>query len=193
MAKIKVTETKLMDVKIIEPAVFGDHRGFFTESYSKEAFSEVGITFDFVQDNHSLSVEAGVIRGLHFQKGEAAQTKLIRVVSGAVLDVIVDIRKGSPTYGKSEGYILSADNQRQLLVPKGFAHGFVTLTPNVNFLYKCDNYYNAEADGGIAFDDPALGIDWPLDLSKAILSEKDKQHPTLASFENENPFIYGTI
>ncbi|WP_438733232.1 dTDP-4-dehydrorhamnose 3,5-epimerase [Enterococcus sp. DIV1314a] len=190
---MKVTETKLMDVKIIEPAVFGDHRGFFTESYSKEAFSEVGITFDFVQDNHSLSVEAGVIRGLHFQKGEAAQTKLIRVVSGAVLDVIVDIRKGSPTYGKSEGYILSADNQRQLLVPKGFAHGFVTLTPNVNFLYKCDNYYNAEADGGIAFDDPALGIDWPLDLSKAILSEKDKQHPTLASFENENPFIYGTI
>ena len=193
MAKIKVTETKLMDVKIIEPAVFGDHRGFFTESYSKEAFNEVGITFDFVQDNHSLSVEAGVIRGLHFQKGEAAQTKLIRVVSGAVLDVIVDIRKGSPTYGKSEGYILSADNQRQLLVPKGFAHGFVTLTPNVNFLYKCDNYYNAEADAGIAFDDPALGIDWPLDLTKAILSEKDKQHPTLASYENENPFIYGTI
>ena len=193
MAKIKVTETKLMDVKIIEPAVFGDHRGFFTESYSKEAFNEVGITFDFVQDNHSLSVEAGVIRGLHFQKGEAAQTKLIRVVSGAVLDVIVDIRKGSPTYGKSEGYILSADNQRQLLVPKGFAHGFVTLTPNVNFLYKCDNYYSAEADAGIAFDDPALGIDWPLDLSKAILSEKDKQHPTLASFEKENPFVYGTI
>ena len=193
MAKIKVTETKLMDVKIIGPAVFGDHRGFFTESYSKEAFNEVGITFDFVQDNHSLSVEAGVIRGLHFQKGEAAQTKLIRVVSGAVLDVIVDIRKGSPTYGKSEGYILSADNQRQLLVPKGFAHGFVTLTPNVNFLYKCDNYYNAEADAGIAFDDPALGIDWPLDLSKAILSEKDKQHPTLAAFEKENPFIYGAI
>ena len=193
MAKIKVTETKLMDVKIVEPAVFGDHRGFFTESYSKEAFNEVGITFDFVQDNHSLSVEAGVIRGLHFQKGEAAQTKLIRVVSGAVLDVIVDIRKGSPTYGKSEGYILSADNQRQLLVPKGFAHGFVTLTPNVNFLYKCDNYYSAEADAGIAFDDPALGIDWPLDLSKAILSEKDKQHPTLAAFEKENPFIYGAI
>ena len=193
MAKIKVTETNLMDVKIIEPAVFGDHRGFFTESYSKEAFNEVGITFDFVQDNHSLSVEAGVIRGLHFQKGEAAQTKLIRVVSGAVLDVIVDIRKGSPTYGKSEGYILSADNQRQLLVPKGFAHGFVTLTPNVNFLYKCDNYYNAEADAGIAFDDPALGIDWPLDLSKAILSDKDKQHPTLATLEKENPFIYGEI
>lgn len=193
MAKIKVTETNLMDVKIIEPAFFGDHRGFFTESYSKEAFNELGITFDFVQDNHSLSVEAGVIRGLHFQKGEAAQTKLIRVVSGAVLDVIVDIRKGSPTYGKSEGYILSADNQRQLLVPKGFAHGFVTLTPNVNFLYKCDNYYSAEADAGIAFDDPALGIDWPLDLSKAILSEKDKQHPTLASFEKENPFVYGTI
>lgn len=193
MAKIKVTETSLLDVKIIEPAIFGDHRGFFTESYSKEAFKEVGIDFDFVQDNHSLSAEAGVIRGLHFQKGEAAQTKLIRVTSGVVLDVIVDIRKGSPTYGKSEGYILSEHNHRQLLVPKGYAHGFVTLTPNVNFLYKCDNYYNFEADAGIAFDDPALEIAWPIDLSKAILSEKDKQHPTLAAFEKENPFIYGDI
>ena len=193
MANIKVTETNLLDVKMIEPAVFGDHRGFFTESYSKEAFKEVGIDFDFVQDNHSLSAEAGVIRGLHFQKGEAAQTKLIRVVSGAVLDVIVDIRKGSPTYGQSEGYILSEHNHRQLLVPKGYAHGFVTLTPNVHFLYKCDNYYNFEADGGIAFDDPALRIDWPIDLEKAILSEKDKQHPTLAAFEKENPFIYGEI
>lgn len=193
MANIKVTETKLLDVKIIEPAVFGDHRGFFTESYSKEAFKEAGIDFDFVQDNHSLSAEAGVVRGLHFQKGEAAQTKLIRVISGAVLDVIVDIRKGSPTYGQSEGYILSEHNHRQLLVPKGYAHGFVTLTPSVNFLYKCDNYYNFEADGGISFDDPALGIDWPIDLAKAILSEKDKQHPTLAAFEKENPFIYGAI
>lgn len=193
MANIKITETNLLDVKMIEPAVFGDHRGFFTESYSKEAFKEVGIDFNFVQDNHSLSAEAGVIRGLHFQKGEAAQTKLIRVVSGAVLDVIVDIRKGSPTYGQSEGYILSEHNHRQLLVPKGYAHGFVTLTPNVHFLYKCDNYYHFESDGGIAFDDPALGIDWPIDLAKAILSEKDKQHPTLATFEKENPFIYGEI
>jgi dTDP-4-dehydrorhamnose 3,5-epimerase len=193
MGKLKVTATKLTDVKIIEPAVFGDHRGFFTESYSDKDFKEAGIDFDFIQDNHSLSTEPGVLRGLHFQKGQAAQTKLIRVVTGAVLDVIVDIRKGSPTYGEWEGYILSASNHRQLLVPKGYAHGFVTLTDNVHFLYKCDNYYNAEADGGIAFDDPELAITWPIDQSKAILSEKDKHHPTLKEFEAENPFVYGEI
>ncbi|WP_438774414.1 dTDP-4-dehydrorhamnose 3,5-epimerase [Enterococcus sp. DIV0755b] len=190
---MKVTNTNLQDVKIIEPAVFGDHRGFFTESYSEQDFKEAGITYNFVQDNHSLSTQPGVLRGLHFQKGEAAQTKLIRVVSGVVLDVIVDIRKGSPTYGKWEGYLLSEFNHRQLLVPKGFAHGFVTLTPNVNFLYKCDNYYNAEADAGIAFDDPDLAIEWPIALDKAILSDKDKKHPTLKEFEVENPFVYGEI
>ena len=193
MGKIKVTETKLQDVKIIEPAVFGDHRGFFTESYSEVDFKAAGIEIDFVQDNHSLSAQAGVLRGLHFQKGEAAQTKLIRVVTGAVLDVIVDMRKGSPTYGQWEGYILSEHNQRQLLVPKGFAHGFVTLTPNVNFLYKCDNYYHAEADGGIHFNSPELQIDWPIDLNKAITSEKDANLPTFAAFEKENPFVYGEI
>lgn len=193
MGKLKVTATNLTDVKIIEPAVFGDHRGFFTESYSAEDFQAAGITHEFVQDNHSLSTQAGVLRGLHFQKGEAAQTKLIRVVSGAVLDVIVDIRKGSPTYGQWEGYILSEHNHRQLLVPKGYAHGFMTLTDNVNFLYKCDGYYNAQADGGIAFDDPDLAIDWPIDLTKAILSEKDQHHPTLKEFEAENPFVYGEI
>lgn len=193
MGKINVTKTKLTDVLIVEPAVFGDHRGFFTESYSEEDFKAAGITANFVQDNHSLSSQAGVLRGLHFQKGEAAQTKLIRVVTGAVLDVIVDIRKGSLTYGQWEGYILSEANHRQLLVPKGFAHGFVTLTDNVNFLYKCDNYYNAEADGGIAFDDPDLAIDWPIDLTKAILSEKDQHHPTLKEFSAENPFVYGEI
>lgn len=162
MGKLRITKTNLTDVVLVEPAVFGDHRGFFTESYSQEDFKAAGLDYAFVQDNHSLSVEAGVLRGLHFQKGEAAQTKLIRVVTGAVLDVIVDIRKGSPTYGQWEGYILSESNHRQLLVPKGFAHGFVTLTPNVNFLYKCDNYYNAQADAGIAFDDPELAIDWPI-------------------------------
>lgn len=193
MGQIKVTETKLKDVKIIEPAVFGDHRGFFTESYSEVDFKAAGIDHDFIQDNHSLSATAGVIRGLHFQKGEAAQTKLIRVVTGAVLDVIVDIRKGSPTYGQWEGYILSEANHRQLLVPRGYAHGFMTLTDNVNFMYKCDNYYSAENDGGIAFDDPDLGIDWPMDLAKAVLSDKDKQHPTLKEFEAENPFVYGEI
>ncbi len=190
---MKVTDTKLTDVKIVEMDVFGDQRGFFTESYSKAKFAEHGLKYDFVQDNHSLSAEAGVLRGLHFQKGEAAQTKLIRVVTGAVLDVVVDIRKGSPTYGQWDGFILSEHNHRQLLVPKGYAHGFVTLTPNVNFLYKCDNYYNAKADGGIAFDDPDLAIDWPIDPSRAIMSEKDHRHPTLKEFEAENPFVYGEI
>ena len=193
MGKIKVTETNLTDVKIIEPAVFGDHRGFFTESYSVEDFKAAGIDFNFIQDNHSLSTQPGVLRGLHFQKGASAQTKLIRVVTGAVLDVIVDIRKGSPTYGKWEGYILSEHNHRQLLVPRGFAHGFVTLTPNVNFMYKCDNYYDAEADGGISFADPDLAIEWPIAIEKAITSEKDAKQPTLKEFEAENPFVYGEI
>lgn len=193
MGKLKVTTTKLQDVKIIEPAVFGDHRGFFTESYSERDFKEAGIDIDFVQDNHSLSTQAGVLRGLHFQRGKAAQTKLIRVVTGAVLDVIVDVRAGSPTYKQWEGYILSASNYRQLLVPKGFAHGFVTLTDNVNFLYKCDGYYDAEADGGISFKTPELNIDWPIDFDQAITSEKDANQPTFTEFEKDNPFVYGEI
>lgn len=193
MGKIKVLETTLKDAYIVEPQVHGDHRGFFLESYSVEDFKNAGLNFDFVQDNHSLSVNPGVIRGLHFQKGKASQTKLIRVVTGAVLDVIVDIRKGSPTYGKWEGFILSASNSRQLLVPKGFAHGFVTLTDNVNFQYKCDNYYDASSDAGIAFDDPNLNIDWTISNDKAITSEKDRNHPTLKEFEAENDFVYGEI
>ena len=193
MGKLKVTTTKLQDVKIIEPAVFGDHRGFFTESYSECDFKEAGIDIDFIQDNHSLSTQAGVLRGLHFQRGKAAQTKLIRVVTGAVLDVIVDVRAGSPTYKQWEGYILSASNHRQLLVPKGFAHGFVTLTDNVNFLYKCDGYYDAEADGGISFKTPELNIDWPIDFDQAITSEKDANQPTFTEFEKDNPFVYSEI
>ncbi|MGY0289915.1 dTDP-4-dehydrorhamnose 3,5-epimerase [Limosilactobacillus fermentum] len=177
----------------IAPRASGDHRGFFTETYSDRDFKEAGINFDFVQDNQSLSTQAGVLRGLHFQRGKAAQTKLIRVVTGAVLDVIVDLRKGSPTYKQWEGYILSASNHRQLLVPRGFAHGFVTLTDNVNFVYKCDNYYDAEADGGISFKTPELDIDWPIDLDKAITSEKDTNQPTLTEFEKDNPFVYGEI
>ena len=193
MGKLIVKETKLQDVKLITPAVFGDNRGFFTESYSDRDFKAAGIDFDFIQDNHSLSKQAGVLRGLHFQRGKAAQTKLIRVATGAVLDVIVDLRKGSPTYKQWEGYILSESNHRQLLVPKGYAHGFVTLTDNVNFLYKCDNYYDAEADGGISFKTPELNIDWPIDLDKAITSEKDANQPTLTEFEKDNPFVYGEI
>lgn len=193
MGKIEVLNTKLTDVKLIELSVFGDNRGFFMESYSDKDFKEAGIDFNFIQDNHSLSAHAGVLRGLHFQRGKSAQTKLIRVVTGAVLDVIVDVRKGSPTYGEWGGFVLSESNHRQLLVPKGYAHGFVTLTDNVNFLYKCDNYYDAEADGGIAFDDPDLNIDWPIDIDKAILSDKDKNHPSFKEFELNNPFIYGEI
>lgn len=193
MGKLIVKETKLQDVKLITPAVFGDNRGFFTESYSDRDFKAAGTDFDFIQDNHSLSTQAGVLRGLHFQRGKAAQTKLIRVATGAVLDVIVDLRKGSPTYKQWEGYILSESNHRQLLVPKGYAHGFVTLTDNVNFLYKCDNYYDAEADGGISFKTPELNIDWPIDLDKAITSEKDANQPTLTEFEKDNPFVYGEI
>ena len=156
---MKVFYVKLKDVKIIESDVFEDKRGFFTENYSEEKYKKLGIDFNPAQDNHSLSVEAGVVRGLHFQRGNATQTKLICVVTGEVLDVVVDLRKGSPTYGQWESFILSEHNRRQLLVPRGFAHGFVTLTPNVNFMYKCDNYYNAEADAGIAFDDKELAID----------------------------------
>ncbi|KRK45508.1 dTDP-4-dehydrorhamnose 3,5-epimerase [Dellaglioa algida] len=193
MGKLKVSTTKLQDVKIIEPAVFGDNRGFFTESYSDKDFKDAGIDIDFIQDNHSLSTQAGVLRGLHFQRGEAAQTKLIRVVTGAVLDVIVDVREGSPTYKQWEGYILSASNHRQLLVPKGYAHGFVTLTDNVNFLYKCDGYYNAAADGGISFKTPELNIDWPIDFDQAITSDKDAAQPTFTEFEKDNPFVYGEI
>ena len=190
MGKFRITETKLKDVRIIEPVVFDDHRGFFTESYSEADFKVAGIDIRFVQDNHSLSAKPGVLRGLHFQKGKSAQTKLMHVVTGVVFDVIVDIRKGSPTYGKWEGYILSEYNQRQLLVPKGYAHGFVTLTPNVNFLYKCDNYYNASADGGIYFNSPELDIQWPISLTKAIVSEKDVNLPTFSEFESVNPFVY---
>lgn len=193
MGKLKVQTTKLQDVKIITPAVFGDQRGFFEETYSDRDFKEAGIDFNFIQDNQSLSSRAGVLRGLHFQRGKAAQTKLIRVVTGAVLDVIVDVRKGSPTYKQWEGYILSASNHWQLLVPRGFAHGFLTLTDNVNFLYKVDNYYDAEADGGFSFKTPELNIDWPIEFDKAITSEKDAAQPTFTEFEKDDPFVYGEI
>lgn len=188
---MKVIDTTLLDAKIIETDVFGDHRGFFTESYTKTKFEDAGVDFDFIQDNHSLSVEPGVLRGLHFQTPDKAQTKLVRATTGVIYDVIVDIREGSPTYGQWEGFILSEHNHRQLLVPKGFAHGFVTLTPNCNVQYKVDESYSAKHDGGIAFDDVELGIKWPIQIEKAILSDKDKQHPTLAEFDN--PFVYGEI
>ena len=183
---MKVIESLLQGVKLIEPKAYGDHRGFFLESYNEQAFHEAGITERFVQDNHSLSREAGVIRGMHYQLAPKAQTKLIRVATGAIYDVVVDMRKESPTYGKWEGYILSEHNKHQLLVPKGFAHGFCTITENVNVLYKVDELYSPEHDRGIAWDDPELAIEWP--VSEPILSEKDARHPGLS--EAENNFVW---
>ncbi|WP_339278981.1 dTDP-4-dehydrorhamnose 3,5-epimerase [Paenibacillus sp. FSL W8-1187] len=175
---MNVYGTKLPGLKLIEPAIHGDHRGFFVESYNEVRYVQMGITTKFVQDNHSLSVEAGVLRGLHYQMNPKAQTKLVRCTAGAIYDVVVDIRKGSPTFGQWQGFILSATNHRQLLVPKGFAHGFCTLVPNSEVQYKVDEFYSAEHDRGIAWNDPALGIDWP--VRKPVLSDKDGKHPILA-------------
>lgn len=178
---MKMIPLRLNGAWIIEPAVHGDHRGFFMESYHRERFRQHGIEYEFVQDNHSLSAEAGVLRGLHYQLPPKAQAKLVRVVTGAIYDVIVDIRKSSPTFGQWEGVILSESNRRQLLVPQGFAHGFCTLTTNTNLLYKVDDYYSQEHDRGIRWDDPEIGIDWP--MTNPILSDKDKQHPMLRDVE----------
>ncbi|WP_226000454.1 dTDP-4-dehydrorhamnose 3,5-epimerase [Paenibacillus sp. BJ-4] len=175
---MKVIPLKLEGAKIIEPVVHGDHRGFFMESYNEQIMKQHGTNYAFIQDNQSLSAEASVIRGLHYQLNPKAQTKLIRVLSGAIYDVIVDIRKSSPTFGQWVGVILSEHNKRQLLVPKGFAHGFCTLVPNTQVFYKVDEYYSPENDRGILWNDPALGIDWP--TSHAILSEKDQKQPALA-------------
>ncbi|OME86479.1 MULTISPECIES: dTDP-4-dehydrorhamnose 3,5-epimerase [Paenibacillus] len=176
-----VTPLKLADAFVLEPVVHGDHRGFFMESYNDSIFQQHGINYDFIQDNQSLSAEAGVLRGLHYQLNPKAQTKLIRVLTGAIYDVIVDIRKNSPTFGQWIGVILSEHNHRQLLVPKGFAHGFCTLVPNTQVLYKVDEYYSPENDRGIVWNDPALGIDWP--TSNPILSDKDRTHPLLKDAE----------
>lgn len=179
---MKITDTKLKGVKQIEPVVHQDHRGFFMESYNVRFLQECGINDNFIQDNHSMSREAGVIRGLHYQLSPKGQTKLIRVVCGAIYDVVVDIRLGSPTYGQWQSFILSAANYQQLLVPKGFAHGFCTLVPHTEVIYKVDTYYSQEHDRGIAWNDPDLNIDWP--VNKPVLSDKDSKHPLLASAEN---------
>jgi dTDP-4-dehydrorhamnose 3,5-epimerase len=180
-------ETKLPGVVILEPKVFGDHRGYFMESYNKKIFEELGLHYDFIQDNQSLSAPVGTLRGLHFQLNPKAQTKVVRCITGAIYDVAVDIRKGSPTYGQWVGVILSEHNKRQLLVPKGFAHGFCTIVPDTTVAYKVDEYYSPEHDGGILWNDPALGIDWP--TANPILSEKDTKHPTLAEATHLN-FVY---
>lgn len=174
---MKITKTKLDGVVIIEPDVFGDNRGFFMESWNKEKMEEVGLFYNFVQDNHSKSTVKGTLRGIHFQKGDKAQAKLVRCVKGAVLDIAVDLRKNSPTFKQWVGVELSAENKKQLLIPRGFGHGFVTLTDDVEFLYKADNYYAPEADAGIRWNDPDIGVEWGIE--NPILSEKDKKNPFL--------------
>lgn len=184
---MEVIKTDIDGVVIIEPRIFKDSRGYFFESYSKREFDEKVRPVDFVQDNESCS-SYGVMRGLHFQRPPFTQSKLVRCVKGRVLDVAVDIRKGSPTYGKHVAVELSEDNHRQFFVPRGFAHGFAVLSDIAVFQYKCDNYYAPQADGGISIQDTTLGIDWRIDLANAILSEKDLRHPLLADFDS--PFDY---
>jgi len=171
-------DTNLPGVCIIEPQVFGDHRGYFMETYSAKAFKDIGITNVFVQDNQSFTAQTGTLRGIHFQNAPMAQAKLVRVTRGAVLDVAVDLRRGSPTYKQWVGVELSAENKRMLFIPRGFGHGFVTLTDNVEFCYKVDNIYSKEHDRGIRFDDPAIGVNWGVNIP--ILSQKDTDSPLLA-------------
>lgn len=178
---MKVRSGKMQGVLLIEPDFHEDSRGFFMESYNYEEFSQKGANYTFIQDNHSLSTQAGVLRGLHYQLEPMSQTKLVRVCTGAIYDVIVDLRKGSLTYGQWESFILSEENKRQLLVPKGFAHGFCTIVSNTQVLYKVDQYYSREHDRGILWNDPELSIDWP--MSSPTMSDKDKQHPLLKNAE----------
>ena len=179
---MKVIKTAIEDVVIIEPDVFGDARGYFFESYSQKKFNEQVREVKFVQDNESKS-KYGVLRGLHFQKGKDAQSKFVRVVKGRVLDVAVDIRKGSPTFGKYVAVELTEDNHRQLFVPRGFAHGFSVLSEEAIFQYKCDNLYAPQAEGAIAWNDPEIGIDWGLPAEDVLLSAKDAAHPLLKDSE----------
>jgi dTDP-4-dehydrorhamnose 3,5-epimerase len=174
-----VEETALAGVKIITPRKLGDHRGFFSETYSQEVFAAAGIDPQFVQDNHSLSAQVGTTRGLHFQSPPRAQAKLVRVIRGAVLDITVDLRTSSPTFGKHIRMELSARNWRQIFIPIGFAHGFCALEPDTEVLYKVSEYYSPAHDKGLAWDDPDLAIEWPISVERAILSEKDRKHPTL--------------
>ncbi len=184
---MNVIKTDVLDVYILEPQVFGDHRGWFMESWSQKKMEEAGLFYNFVQDNQSFSAKKGTLRGLHFQKGDAAQAKLVRCARGAVVDFAVDMREGSPTYKKWVGVELSAENKRQLLIPRGFLHGFVTLTDDVEFLYKADNYYNAEADRGIRWNDPEIGVDW--NIENPITSDKDNNAPLLKDSDIDFKYI----
>lgn len=184
-----IEATALADMKLVTPKRFGDNRGYFSEVYKQSAFREAGLDLEFVQDNQSLSREVGTLRGLHYQAPPFAQAKLVRVVTGRIYDVAVDIRVGSPTYGKWAGAELSADNLQQLLIPVGFLHGFVTLEPDTTVLYKVTAPYSAAHDGGVAWDDPDIGVVWPLSGSAPVLSAKDGKQPRLK--ELANPFRYG--
>ncbi|MCM1517685.1 MAG: dTDP-4-dehydrorhamnose 3,5-epimerase [Pseudoflavonifractor sp.] len=179
---MEVIKTDIEGPLIIEPRIFGDSRGYFFESYSEREFRKHVADVTFVQDNESRS-RRGVLRGLHFQKPPFAQSKLVRVVTGAVLDVAVDLRRGSPTFGRHVAVELTGDNHRQFFIPRGFAHGFSVLSDDVIFQYKCDNFYAPESEGAIAWDDPALDIDWRLNPDDIILSDKDRHHPLLADVE----------
>jgi len=184
---VQVTQTALPGVLLLKPARFGDARGFFSESWNRKTLAEHGVELDFVQDNHSLSEAIGTVRGLHFQAPPHAQDKLVRCGQGALFDVAVDIRRGSPTYGQWVGYDLTAENGLQLLVPKGFLHGFVTRAPNTEIIYKCTDYYAPDCDGAVRFDDPEIGIDWGIG-GAAVLSDKDAKAPLLADVDS--PFTY---
>ncbi len=182
---MNIVSTGFDDLFVLEPKVLGDERGYFMESFSRRTLLAGDIDLNFVQDNQSSS-RKGVLRGLHFQNAPYAQTKLVRVLSGEILDVVVDLRKQKSTFGKYFSAELSAENKKQLLVPKGFAHGFVVLSDQAEVFYKCDEYYNPQADGGILYNDPTIGIDWRFRPEELILSEKDKLHPKL----NENKFNF---
>jgi dTDP-4-dehydrorhamnose 3,5-epimerase len=186
--EVRFTKTNLDGVIIVEPALLGDHRGWFMETYNETSFLEAGIDINFVQDNQSFSATKGTLRGLHYQLNPKAQTKLVRCTRGVIYDVAVDIRNGSPTFGKWFGIELSEENKKQLLIPKGFAHGFMTLTEDVEVQYKVDEFYAPECDRGIIWNDPEIGIELPMDI-KLILSAKDEKAPLLRDAENN--FSYG--
>ncbi len=187
---MKRIDTELPGVFIIEPQVFGDQRGYFMETWSTRNFEELGLHYEFVQDNQSYSSQKGILRGIHFQNAPWSQAKLVRVNRGAVMDVAVDLRKGSPTYKRWVAVELSAENCRMLMIPRGFGHGFKTLTADVEFIYKTDNLYHKESDRGIRFDDPAIGVDWG-EVREELLSPKDMNAPLLA--DSDCNFIYGEI
>lgn len=177
---MQVIDTEIPAIKLLEPKKFGDDRGFFSETFNRKLFARLlGEEADFVQDNHAFSAHAGVVRGLHYQIPPMAQSKLLRVTCGAILDIAVDIRKSSPTFGKHVRAVLSAQNWRQIWVPEGFAHGYLTLEPNTEVIYKVTNYYSPEHERGIRWDDPALGIEWGIERERAVLSPRDTTHPTI--------------